>query len=109
MPRRADPIAVVRNKTTVIDNIYNNKRAKAPETYKPNPNTMWLIKLRSLACAGFDDFDAATPSPKAGCMTKNGAETVIIPKMSAGVSVRCRSQSMPVNERKVAANMMPIM
>ena len=53
------------------------------------PKTIWFIKLQSLACVGFDTFDAATPSPKEGCMMKNGAETVAIPKKIAGINLGC--------------------
>lgn len=56
----------------------------------------------------FTVFDAANPRPNNGCMMKNGAETVIIPKMSAGIRVGCQSQSMPATARKITANRMPV-
>ena len=53
------------------------------------PNVVWFIKLRHLACMGFDVLDAAKPSPKAGCMMKKGAATVMTPKTIAGIGVGC--------------------
>ena len=68
----------------ILDEPYNNHFATNPKRQRPKPNMAWFVQLRSLDCAGRGVLDAANPSPNAGCMMKNGAQTVNIPKMSAG-------------------------
>lgn len=41
------------------------------------PNTAWVGRLRSLATAGRRVRDAAMPRPRPGCITKNGAVTLL--------------------------------
>ena len=50
------------------------------------PKTAWFVMLRRRAMFGFGVFDAATPAPMAGCITKNGATTVRRPMTNGGSS-----------------------
>src|SRR5678815_3954883 len=45
------------------------------------------MRLLSLACTRFGAFEAATPSPKAGCMMRNGTNRVptLLPALLFGV------------------------
>src|SRR5258708_608824 len=57
--------------------------ASAPEPCERARTAPYAMILLSLACVGLGVLDAAIPSPKDGCMTRNGARTVPTPKSRA--------------------------